>query len=63
MGDDGNGIDTEAVKAKAIERNIITPEQAEVMTQKEIINLLFMPSFPWQRRLRIFPEEALAWML
>ena len=29
VGDDGNGIDTEAVKAKAIERNIITPEQAE----------------------------------
>lgn len=39
VGDDGNGIDTEAVKTKAIERGIITPEQAEVMSQKEIINL------------------------
>ena len=43
--DDGNGIDTEAVKNKALERGVITPEQAAVMTDKEIINLLFLPSF------------------
>lgn len=43
--DDGNGIDVEAVKAKAIERGTITPEQAAAMTDKEIINLLFLPSF------------------
>ena len=45
VGDDGNGIDTEKVKAKAIERGIVTPEQAESLSQKEIINFLFMPSF------------------
>lgn len=45
VGDDGNGIDTEAVKNKAIERGVITAEQADAMTQKEIINLLFLPSF------------------
>ena len=43
--DDGAGIDTEAVKAKAIERGTITAEQAESMTEKEIIDLLFLPSF------------------
>ncbi len=43
--DDGNGIDTEAVKKKAIERGTITPEQAETMSEKEIIDLLFLPSF------------------
>lgn len=43
--DDGNGIDVEAVKNKAIERGNITPEQAANMTDKEIINLLFLPSF------------------
>lgn len=43
--DDGNGIDSEAVKAKAIERGTITPEQAANMTEKEIVNLLFLPSF------------------
>ncbi|MGN0370967.1 MAG: chemotaxis protein CheA [Butyrivibrio sp.] len=43
--DDGNGIDTEKVKNKALEKGTITPEQAEVMTEKEIIDLLFRPSF------------------
>jgi len=43
--DDGNGIDVEKVKAKAIERGTITEEQAAVMSDKEIINLLFLPSF------------------
>ena len=45
VGDDGNGIDTERVKSKAIERGLVTEEQAEKLTQKEIIDFLFMPSF------------------
>ncbi len=43
--DDGNGIDTEKVKAKAVEKGTITQEQADVMTDKEAIDLLFRPSF------------------
>ena len=43
--DDGNGIDVNAVRNKAIERGTITPEQADAMTDQEIINLLFLPSF------------------
>ncbi|MDD7403904.1 MAG: chemotaxis protein CheA [Butyribacter sp.] len=43
--DDGGGINVEKVKNKAIEKGTITPEQAEVMTDKEIIDLLFQPSF------------------
>ena len=43
--DDGNGIDVEAVKNKAIERGTITEEQANSMSNEEIINLLFLPSF------------------
>ncbi len=43
--DDGGGINVEAVKQKGIERGTITPEQAETMTDKEVIDLLFMPSF------------------
>ncbi|MCI8992315.1 MAG: chemotaxis protein CheA [Eubacterium sp.] len=45
VGDDGNGIDTERVKQKAIERGMFTQEQADSLSQKEIIDLLFMPSF------------------
>ena len=43
--DDGNGIDTEAVKQKAIERGVITPEQADSMSEKDIIGLLFHAGF------------------
>ncbi len=45
VGDDGNGIDVEAVRNKAIEKGTITEEQAETMTDKEVIDLLFRPSF------------------
>ncbi len=43
--DDGGGIDVEKVKRKAIEKGTITEEQAESMTDKEIVDLLFRPSF------------------
>ena len=43
--DDGNGIDVAAVRNKAIERGTITEEQAASMSDPEIINLLFLPSF------------------
>ncbi len=43
--DDGNGIDVAAVRKKAIERGTITAEQAETMGDKDIIDLLFLPSF------------------
>lgn len=45
VGDDGNGIDVEAVRNKAIEKGTVTPEQAELMSDKEVIDLLFKPSF------------------
>lgn len=45
VSDDGNGIDVEAVRNKAIEKGTITEEQADTMTDKEIIDLLFKPSF------------------
>lgn len=45
VSDDGNGIDTEGVRSKAIQRGLVTPEQAVMLSQKEIIDFLFMPSF------------------
>ncbi|MCI8891092.1 MAG: chemotaxis protein CheA [Eubacterium sp.] len=51
VGDDGNGIDTEHVKRKAIERGLVTPEQAENLSQKEIIDFLFMPSFSMAKKI------------
>lgn len=43
--DDGGGINIEKVKSKALEKGTITPEQAETMTDKDYIDLLFRPSF------------------
>ncbi len=51
VGDDGNGIDTEAVKKKAIERGIVSADQAENLSQKDIINFLFMPSFSMAKKI------------
>lgn len=50
VGDDGNGIDIESVRSKGIERGIITPEQAETMSDKDVIGLLFMPSFSMAKK-------------
>ncbi len=43
--DDGAGINTAAVKEKAIMKGVITPEQGENMSDQEIINLLFNAGF------------------
>ena len=43
--DDGKGINAQKIKEKAISKGTITAEQGEAMTDKEIIDLLFRPSF------------------
>ncbi len=43
--DDGGGINTEKIKKKALERGTISEEQAQRMTEKDIIDILFQPSF------------------
>jgi two-component system chemotaxis sensor kinase CheA len=43
--DDGAGIDTERVKKKAIERGIITQEQAATLSESEAVQLVMLPGF------------------
>lgn len=43
--DDGGGINTEKIKRKALEKGNISEEQAERMTDKDFIDILFQPSF------------------
>lgn len=43
--DDGGGINIEGVKRKALERGVISEDQADSMTEKDFIDLLFKPSF------------------
>ena len=49
--DDGNGIDVEKVKNTAIERGVITPDQADSMGEKDIINLLFHAGFSTAKKI------------
>ncbi|MFU7561680.1 chemotaxis protein CheA [Roseiconus sp. JC912] len=43
--DDGGGIRADRVRDKAIEKGLITPEQAEMMGERELINLILLPGF------------------
>lgn len=43
--DDGKGINPEVIRAKAIRSGLISEEEAERMTDKEVINLIFTPGF------------------
>jgi len=45
ISDDGAGIDTERVKEKALERGVITSQQAGRMSERELLNLVFLPRF------------------
>jgi two-component system chemotaxis sensor kinase CheA len=43
--DDGRGMDPEKLKQKAIEKGVITPTEAENMSDKEAFMLIFKPGF------------------
>ena len=45
ISDDGNGIDIARVKSRAIERGVITAQQAGRMSEGELLNLVFLPGF------------------
>ena len=45
ISDDGAGIDTNRVKSKAIQRGIVTAQQAARMSEGELLNLIFLPGF------------------
>lgn len=45
LADDGQGIDPERVKRKAIERGILRADQAARMTDREAVGLIFRPGF------------------
>jgi two-component system chemotaxis sensor kinase CheA len=45
IGDDGAGVDLARVKQKAIENGLLRPEQAEKLSDREALNLIFLPGF------------------
>ena len=45
ISDDGRGISLEKVKAKALARGLVTPQELSTWGRREIINLIFQPGF------------------
>ncbi len=45
ISDDGAGLNAERIRKKAVERALITTEQAARLTEREIFNLIFLPGF------------------
>ncbi|WP_456431138.1 hybrid sensor histidine kinase/response regulator [Thermosulfuriphilus sp.] len=43
--DDGGGIDPEKIRQKAIEKGVVSREEAENLSDREVINLIFKPGF------------------
>jgi two-component system chemotaxis sensor kinase CheA len=45
ISDDGAGLNGERIRKKAVERGVISAEQAARMPEREIFNLIFLPGF------------------
>ena len=45
IADDGRGIDPKKIVAKAIEKNVISPEEAKELSEKQALLLIFKPGF------------------
>ncbi len=43
--DDGAGMSIEKIRAKAVERQLVPPQRAELMNEREILQLIFLPGF------------------
>ena len=48
ISDDGAGIDPQRVKAKAVEKNLLTWAQAQNLSKQEVYELIFHPGFSTQ---------------
>jgi two-component system chemotaxis sensor kinase CheA len=45
ISDDGAGVDPEKIRDKALQKGLISQEQATRMSEREMINLIFLPGF------------------
>ena len=69
--DDGQGINVARVKQKALEKSLLAPDQAAVISDRDVLNLVFLPGFSTAEKVtnvsgrRQFGEEKtrelLAW--
>jgi len=51
VSDNGRGIDTDAVREKAAAQKLVDPQHLAKMTEKELINLIFLPGFSTAKKI------------
>ncbi len=54
MIDDGGGIDPQRIREKALQAKLLTPEQADRLNERELVNLVFLPGFSTADRVTQF---------
>ncbi|HET6574810.1 MAG TPA: chemotaxis protein CheA, partial [Fimbriiglobus sp.] len=54
IADDGGGIDPSRVRDKAVRAGLVSPEQATRMSERELVNLVFLPGFTTADRVTHF---------
>lgn len=54
VADDGGGIDPDRVRDKAVRAGLVVPEQAARMSERELVNLVFLPGFSTADRVTHF---------
>jgi two-component system chemotaxis sensor kinase CheA len=54
IADDGGGIDPQRVRAKAVQAGVVSAEQASRMSDRELVNLVFLPGFSTTDRVTQF---------
>ncbi|MGB9887520.1 MAG: chemotaxis protein CheA [Moorellales bacterium] len=45
VADDGRGIDPDRVRARALQRGLLSPAQAQALSDREVVQLVFRPHF------------------
>lgn len=43
--DDGRGLDSKKLLQKAMDKGVVTPQEAEKLSEREVLNLIFAPGF------------------
>ena len=50
ISDDGAGLNCEKIRQKAVHKSLVSAEQAARLTEREVINLIFLPGFSTAER-------------
>ena len=63
ISDDGGGIDPNKIRAKAIEKQLVTADTSSKMNDRELINLIFLPGFSTAAAITNVSGRGLVWTL